>query len=111
MFAASPYWPMIVTPSAGLVLGGYEVSVSSICLTSTDTVTCRFGSEDGTDIIPVTMDDYSATCIAPLLTQTGNVPVYVAVGSGDTVQVFPGQIYVGMFKIHYRFEFSMNGSH
>ena len=91
---------MTVTPSAGLVLGGYEVSVSSICLTSTETVTCRFGSENATDLVPVMMDDYRATCIAPLLTQTGDVPVYMAVGSGDTVQIYTGQIYVGVFISH-----------
>ena len=88
---------MTVSPSAGSVLGGYEVSMSSVCLISTDTVTCRFGSQDGVDITPATVDDYRATCVSPLLTQAGNVPVFMVVNNGDTNQIYTGQIYVGMF--------------
>ena len=86
---------MTVSPSSGIVLGGYEVSMNSACLDPAVAVTCTFGTQNVTATV---VDNYRAMCVAPLLTQTGNVPVSMTIGG--TMQPNPGAIYVGRLSYH-----------
>ncbi len=81
----------MVSPTTGSPLGGFEVTVSWVCLDPAVPVTCRFGA--GAEIPAAAVNEYRATCIAPLLTQTGSVPVSMFVDG--VAQSSSGQIYVG----------------
>ncbi len=94
----SPEWLTTVQPSSGSVLGGFQVSTSSLCLTpGADTVTCRFGSEGATEITATILDEYRAVCVAPLFTQTGDIPVYVTITTSSGTKTRTGQLYVGTY--------------
>ncbi|XP_044731193.1 protein mesh isoform X2 [Chrysoperla carnea] len=72
--------PLVFAPENGNMLGGTIVNITGPCFDKqTDTVTCRFDTEDVKGTI---IDDNRAVCIQPLLYAEGYVRFEISVNNG-----------------------------
>ena len=74
-------------PISGSVTGGTLVTVSGLCFTPTDTIRCRFGFANSTNMetVGAYVDAFRASCVSPLAQRVEHQPVFVSQNGGSAM--------------------------